>query len=155
MGVRLTEDEIDEFLGKGHTLIVSTLRKLGEPFMTPLWYVWMDGAFWIRTGAKSPKAAHIRRDPRVCCIVEEGEAWVDLRAVIANCLAEFVEDQAQQACFEEALTAKYAAFRMDRGAVPSATQKHYSASRAYIRMKPRPGELRSWYNRKIRMQPAG
>src|SRR5579859_4928137 len=55
MGVKLTEEEIDDFLTKGHTLTIATIRKSGEPFMVPIWYVWMDGAFWIRAAAKSPK----------------------------------------------------------------------------------------------------
>jgi nitroimidazol reductase NimA-like FMN-containing flavoprotein (pyridoxamine 5'-phosphate oxidase superfamily) len=155
MGVNLTEQELDDFLGSGHTLILSTLRKSGEPFTTPNWYLWMDGAFWMRTGAKSAKVQHIRRDPRVCCLVEDGEAWVDLRAVIANCQAEFVEDEALTARFNAGFNAKYAPFRRDNAVVPEATKRHYSGDRVLIRMTPRPGEVRSWYNRKIRMkQPA-
>jgi len=154
MGVQLTEDEINAFLEQGHTLIISTIRKSGEPFMTPIWYVWMDGAFWVGTGANSPKAQHIRRDPRVCCLVEQGERWVDLKAVVANCDAEFVEDEALIARVNAATDRKYAAFRMDRSALPEATQKHYARQRAVIRMTPRPGEIRSWWNRKIRIPGA-
>ena len=67
MGVRLTEEEINEFLNGSITLIIATTRKSGEPFMTPIWYVWMDGAFWARTSMDSPKVKHVKRDPRVCC----------------------------------------------------------------------------------------
>jgi len=152
MGVNLTDEERDAFLTTGHTLILSTLRKSGEPFTTPNWYVWMDGAYWMRTGAASAKAQHMRRDPRVCCLVEDGEAWVDLRAVIANCQAEFIEDEAALARFNAAFKAKYAAFSRDNAVVPDATKRHYSGARALIRMTPREGEVRSWYNRKIRMK---
>ena len=152
MGVRLTEEEIDEFLTEGHTLIISTIRKSGEPFMTPIWYVWMDGSFWVRTGARSAKVQHIRRDPRVCCLVEEGEAWVDLRAVIANCDAEVIEDEAQNARIQAAVDAKYAAFRLDPSMLPDATRAHYGTNRILIRMTPREGEVRTWYNRKMRLK---
>ena len=151
MGVQLTDEEINDYLEKAHTLIIATVRKSGEPFMTPIWYVWMDGAFWVGTGAQSPKVQHIRRDPRVCCLVEDGEKWVDLRAVIANCDAELVDDKAQIAKMNEAMGRKYAAFRRDNSIVPEATKKHYAREQAVIRMTPRPGEIRSWYNRKIRM----
>jgi len=155
MGVKLTPEEMDEFLTTGHTLIVATIRKSGEPFMMPIWYVWMDGAFWVGTGANSAKVGHIKRDPRVCCMVETGDAWVDLKAVIANCDAVFVEDKAQVAKVNAAIHAKYAPFRMQRAALPEKTQNHYNRARAIIKMTPREGEVRSWYNRKIRMpEPA-
>jgi nitroimidazol reductase NimA-like FMN-containing flavoprotein (pyridoxamine 5'-phosphate oxidase superfamily) len=155
MGVRLTDEELNEFLGNSHTLIIATTRKSGEPFMTPVWYVWMDGAFWARTGADSPKVKHIKREPRVCCLVEEGEKWVDLRAAIVSCDAEIITDQGEIERIGEALDKKYASFRMDQAAVPDATKKHYASTRAIIKMTPRPGEkLRSWYNRKIRPKAA-
>ena len=154
MGVRLTEEERDEFLTNGHTLIMATIRKSGEPLLIPIWYVWMDGAFWTSTGAKSPKVQHLRRDPRVCCMVEEGEKWIDLRAVIANCDAEFVTDPALIEKFNKVRGAKYKAFGREGLAVPEATQKHYAREGVIIRMTPRPGEIRSWYNRKIRMTAA-
>jgi PPOX class probable F420-dependent enzyme len=154
MGVKLTDEEIDAFLTTGHTLILSTIRKSGEPLMTPLWYVWMDGAFWIGTAAASAKAGHIRRDPRVCCLVEEGEKWVDLKAVIASCDASFVEDEDQIARVQAAMDAKYAAFRMDRSTLPQTTQQHYQRTRAIIRMVPRDGGIRSWHNRKLRIGAA-
>jgi nitroimidazol reductase NimA-like FMN-containing flavoprotein (pyridoxamine 5'-phosphate oxidase superfamily) len=141
---------MDEFLGAGHTLIIATTRKSGEPMMTPIWYIWMDGSFWVRTGADSPKVKHIRRSPHVCCLVEEGEKWADLRAVVANCDAQIVTDQALTARVNAALDEKYADSRMDQSSVPEATRKLYESSRAIIRMTPRPGEIRSWYNRKIR-----
>jgi nitroimidazol reductase NimA-like FMN-containing flavoprotein (pyridoxamine 5'-phosphate oxidase superfamily) len=155
MGVRLTEEEINEFLNGSHTLIIATTRQSGEPFMTPVWYVWMDGAFWTRTGMDSPKVKHIKRSPRVCCLVEEGEKWVDLRAVISSCHAEIVADQALIDKVGDALDAKYASFKMEQTAMPDATKKHYASTRAIIKMTPREGEkIRSWYNRKIRPKAA-
>ncbi len=155
MGVRLTEEEMNEFLNGGHTLIIATTRKSGEPFVMPIWYVWMDGAFWTRTGMDSPKVKHIQRDPRVCCMVEEGEQWADLRAVIASCDAEIVADQAVFDRISDAIDKKYENFKMQQGAVPEATKKHYASTRAIIKMTPRQGEkIRSWYNRKIRPKAA-
>ena len=151
MGVKLTPEELDAFLDKGHTLIVATVRKSGEPFLVPVWYVWRDGAFWVGTPARSSKVAHIKRDPRVCCMVEEGEAWLDLKAVIMNCEASVVEDTGKIAEIEAAIDRKYEGFRMDRSKLPEATRNHYATGRVILRFTPKPGELRSWYNRKIRM----
>ena len=151
MGVKLTDEEVHEHLEKGHTLVLATIRKSGEPFMTPLWYVYDKGSIYISTLAKSAKVGHIRRDPRVCCIVEEGEKWVDLKAVIANCDAVIIEDQDEYARIRQLLNVKYAAFRAERAKAPEATQKHYAAGSVLIKATPRPGQVRSWYNRKIRM----
>ncbi len=151
MGVRLTEEEFDDFLAKGHTLILSTIRKSGEPFMTPNWYVYIDGAFYVRTLAKSAKVQHIRRDPRACCLVEEGEKWIDLKAVIANCDAQIIEDEATLKAVGEAMGSKYEGFRPNTTKQPKATRDHYSSGSVVIKLTPKPGEIRSWYNRKIRM----
>lgn len=151
MGVKLTDDEVKDFLEKGHTLIIATTRKSGEPFMTPIWYVYIDGSFYVNTLAKSAKVEHIRRDPRVCCLVEEGEKWVDLKAVVVNCDAAIVEDEANCDRVRAALNSKYAAFRVDRTKAPAATQAHYATAWTILQFKPRAGEIRSWYNRKIKM----
>jgi hypothetical protein len=152
MGVQLTDEEIDEFLLKSHTLILSTVRRSGEPFMTPNWYVWLEGAFWIGTLAKAAKVQHIRRDPRVCCLVEEGERWVDLKAVVANCDAMIVDSQRAIERFYEERDRKYAEFRAPTAQVPDVTKTHYETGRVVLKITPRPGEIRSWYNRKIRMK---
>lgn len=153
MSVKLTSQEIDDFLRTANTLIISTIRKSGEPLMTPIWYVWMDEAFLVRTGADSAKVQHIRRDPRACCLVEEGEAWVDLRAVVANCDVAIVHDPDTISRFQIAFDKKYAKSRPERASLPSSTQSHYGSDRVVLRFTPRDGELRSWYNRKIRMKP--
>ena len=151
MSVRLSQEEIDEFLAGGHTLILATLRKSGEPFLTPLWYVYDDGALFIRTPARSAKVQHIRTDPRVCCLVEEGERWVDLKAVVMNCDAEFIEsDESVEERFAQLMNEKYKAFRPQLKKAPTATKKHYAGKSALIRLTPRETEVRSCYNRKIR-----
>ena len=156
MGVQLTQEEIDEFLTEGHTVILATTRKSGEPFMTPLWYVYESGAIYLRTRARSAKAQHIERDPRVCLMVEAGEKWVDLKAVIINCHAEVVEDEAEFKRIQGMLGEKYAAFRAEVAKAPKATKKHYAPSSVLFKCELRQGEVRSWYNRKLRgLEKAG
>lgn len=150
MGIQLNESELAEFLEKGHTLILATLRKSGEPFLTPLWYAYHEGAIYFSTRAESAKVRHIKRDPRVCCMVEEGQRWIDLKAAVINCTAELIEDHDMKAKVAGLTSEKYAAFRPNIQAAPKATRKHYSASSALVKLTPIDGEVRSWYNRKIR-----
>lgn len=151
MGVQLDEPELDEFLTRGHTLILATTRQSGEPFLTPVWYVYANGAIYFSTPANTAKVKHIKRNSRVCCMVEDGERWVDLRAAVLNCDAHFVEDDSAEAQeFAKLIASKYAAFRPKLKAAPKTTKKHYSGSNALIKLTFAESEVRSWYNRKIR-----
>lgn len=151
MGVRLESEELEEFLTESHTLILSTLRKSGEPFLVPLWYVYMDGAIYFSTPTKSAKIKHLQRDPRACCLVEEGERWVDLKAVVLNCLAEFVDQESEEAArYRQLSQEKYADFRPKLQKAPKATKAHYSGGTTLVKLVPRGKDIRSWYNRKIR-----
>lgn len=150
MGVELDNEELDQFLNDGHTLILATIRKSGEPFLTPIWYVYHDGAFFIRTPAKSAKVQHIKRDPRVCCLLEEGEKWIDLKAAVLSCHAEIVEDDETCKIIARKFGAKYSEFSPNLKSTPKATSEHYSSKTATVQLTPRPDDIRSWFNRKIR-----
>ena len=150
MGIELNNDELEQFLNKGHTLILATIRKSGEPFLTPIWYVYQDGAFFIRTPAKSAKVQHIKRDPRVCCLLEEGERWIDLKAAVLSCHAEIVEDNDVCEAIARDFGAKYAEFSPNLKSTPKATSRHYASKTATVKLTPRPEDIRSWFNRKIR-----
>lgn len=150
MGVQLDDQELERFLDAGHTLILGTIRKSGEPFLTPLWYVYRDGALYVRTPSRSAKVQHVRRNPRVCCLLEEGERWIDLKAAVLSCDAEIVEDEALCATIDKIFSEKYADFTPNLKAAPKATSNHYAGATTTLKLSPRPGETRSWYNRKIR-----
>ena len=150
MGIQFSEEELDDFLGNGHTLLLSTIRRSGEPFTTPVWYVYRNGAFYVSTPEKSAKAKHLKRDPRACCVVEAGEHWKDLRAVVANCDAEFIDDEKEVERIGRLKDEKYADFRLAPGEMPKSSRKAYATRFALIRLTPRNGEIRSWDNRKIR-----
>jgi len=150
MGVKLDDLELAEFLNDGHTLIMATIRKSGMPSLTPIWYVYHDGAFFIRTPAKSPKIQHIKQDPRVCCMLEEGEKWVDLKAAVLSCDAEIIEDEELCKTIGRDFSTKYAEFSPNLKSTPKATTKHYSSKTATVKLTPRPEDIRSWFNQKIR-----
>jgi PPOX class probable F420-dependent enzyme len=44
---------------------LTTFRKSGEPVVTPVWYVVLDGKLYVRTGANAGKVKRIRNNPRV------------------------------------------------------------------------------------------
>jgi PPOX class probable F420-dependent enzyme len=79
--IRMNEEEIRGFLEEERTLQVATLDHDGFPHLVAMWYVFSDNqiAFW--TYAKSQKAANLRRDPRLACMIEAGERYDELRGV--------------------------------------------------------------------------
>ena len=150
MGIKFTEEELDDFLASGHTLILSTIRQSGEPLSTPVWYVYTDGAFYVSTPEKSAKVKHLKRDPRACCVVEAGKHWKEVRAVVANCNAEFIEDKSETARIGTLRDEKYADFRLPQSEMPKSSTKAYTTKFALVKLTPREGKIRSWDNRKIR-----
>ncbi|MDA0272340.1 MAG: pyridoxamine 5'-phosphate oxidase family protein [Proteobacteria bacterium] len=150
MGIQLDDEELGHFLNDGHTLILATIRKSGEPFLTPIWYVYDDGALYIRTPARSAKIQHIKRDPRVCCMLEQGDKWVDLKAAVLPCHAEIVDDAELCNSINRMFSKKYADFTPNLKSTPKATSKHYSQSTATVKLMPRRADVRSWFNRKIK-----
>ncbi|MFC7619052.1 pyridoxamine 5'-phosphate oxidase family protein [Microlunatus sp. GCM10028923] len=51
-----------------------TLRRDGSPHVTPVWYVFVDGEFWISSGERNAKVRNVINDPRVSLAVEGGDA---------------------------------------------------------------------------------
>ena len=152
MSVRLTEDEAWEMLSRAHTGIITTLRRDGWPVSLPMWFSVVDRKIYMRTLAASKKALRIKRDERACFMVESGEAWKDLAAVVMPVRASLIDpdgDEAKRALAEIAV--KYQGFGPAEKQVPDATRKHYGAANVMIRLDPA-GDLITWNNTKIRLK---
>jgi PPOX class probable F420-dependent enzyme len=91
--IRMTESEVDEFLHGRHTMCVATIGASGHPHVVAMWYGFHEGrpAFW--TYAKSQKILNLRRDPRLTCLVEDGEDYAELRGVELVGSGRVVEDR--------------------------------------------------------------
>ena len=148
MTIALSDTELWEMLANAHTGILTTLRRDGSPSSVPLWFVVLDRAVYLRTQAGSAKVGHIRRDSRVCFLVESGKAWAELTAALLHANAVLVPDQETTSRVDAGFDEKYAAFRMPGASVPDATKAHYAQARAYIRLDPR-GRPISWGTAKL------
>lgn len=91
--IRMTEAEVDEFLHGRQTMCVATIGVSGHPHVVAMWYGFHEGstAFW--TYARSQKILNLRRDPRVTCLVEDGEEYGELRGVEIVGHGRLVEDR--------------------------------------------------------------
>ncbi|MFE9580292.1 pyridoxamine 5'-phosphate oxidase family protein [Nocardia sp. NPDC006044] len=103
-----------------HTYWLSTINPDGSPHLTALGALWLDGAFWFTTGARTRKGRNLARDPR-CAIslslhdfdltVNGTAALVTDSAAVAEIAARYAADGWPAEVDEsgQALTAPYSA----------------------------------------------
>jgi PPOX class probable F420-dependent enzyme len=155
MGVRLSDDEAWAELASAHTGILTTLRRDGRPVSVPVWFAAVDRRVYVRTPAKTRKVEHVRHDPRATFLVERGEKWIELCAVMLHADVELLEPGDEYDAASAAIEAKYAGFGMGsvaRGGkkVPDATKQHYAGRPAVLRLTPT-GRLVTWDNARLRL----
>jgi len=90
--VTMSDGEIEQFLADNMKVQIATIGPDGTPHLTTLFYVLEDGmlAFW--TYGRSQKVVNLRRDPRITCLVEDGEDYFELRGVTIQGKARLVEE---------------------------------------------------------------
>ena len=90
--IRMTEQEVDEFLRGRHTMSLATINHDATVHLVAMWYGFLEGCVAIETKTKSQKVRNLRRDPRMTCMVEDGDRYEDLRGVELVGTAEIVEE---------------------------------------------------------------
>ncbi len=70
--LRLTQDELDEFLSTSKWGRLATATPEGEPHITPLGYVWHDGAIWFHGMKEGRRARDLEANPKVAFLVDDG-----------------------------------------------------------------------------------
>jgi PPOX class probable F420-dependent enzyme len=79
--IRMTPEEVDDFLHGRHSMAVATLGADGRPHVVAMWYGFLDGVPAFETYRKSQKVVNLRRDARMTCLIEEGDRYDELRGV--------------------------------------------------------------------------
>lgn len=77
--IRMTDEELDAFLGARQTMNVATYNHDGTIHLVAMWYGFYDGKPAFETFTKSQKIANLRRDPRITVLVEAGDEYGELR----------------------------------------------------------------------------
>ena len=91
--IRLSDQEIRDFLGSRKTVIVCSNGRGGFPHTMPMWFaVDDDGTIRMTTFRKSQKVKNLQRDPRVTLLVEDGIDYFELRGVVFYGKCEIVDD---------------------------------------------------------------
>lgn len=103
--IDLTIEESRQILQQGHVAHIGVIYE-GEPYVTPMSYVMIDGDLHFRTGP-GKRADALRGEPRCCVevtILKEGTAW---ESVLFWGDARFIEDPNRRSDVVAALLRKY------------------------------------------------
>ena len=88
---RLTTNERDEFLSEpGIVMRIACVREDGSPLVTPIWFLYRDGAIWFTPRAQSEWFTCLRHDPRVSLCIDDQN--LPYRKVIVEGAAQLVHD---------------------------------------------------------------
>src|SRR5438132_12556385 len=143
--IRMSPEEVDDFLRGRHSMAVATLDADGRPHVVAMWYGFLDGAPAFETYRKSQKVVNLRRDPRMTCLVEDGDSYENLRGVELIATGTIVEDKEALATVARSLFERY-----NTGFGPDQGEEYIAfmvAKRVLVRIDVE--DVVSWDHRKI------
>jgi PPOX class probable F420-dependent enzyme len=148
--VQMTDAEIEDFLTANMKVQIGTIGPDGSPHLTTLFYVLDDGklAFW--TYGASQKVVNLRRDPRISCLVEDGEDYFELRGVSIRGTARLIEDYDEIRALGTQVTRRMAG-GVDLGDLGEEIVDKQARKRVGIVVDP--VKVASWDHRKMRALP--
>ena len=73
---KLPAAEVLDRLERAKNAWLATIRPDGSPHVTPVWFVYRDGTWWIGSGERNVKVANLAAEPRVSLALEDGVAPV-------------------------------------------------------------------------------
>jgi PPOX class probable F420-dependent enzyme len=148
--VQMSDAEIEDFLAANMKVQIGTIGPDGSPHLTTLFYVLQDGklAFW--TYGASQKVVNLRRDPRISCLVEDGEDYFELRGVSIRGTARLIEDYDEIRALGTQVTRRMAG-GVDLGDLGDEIVDKQARKRVGIVVDP--VKVASWDHRKMRALP--
>jgi PPOX class probable F420-dependent enzyme len=150
--VKMTDDELADFLESNMKVQVATIGPDGAPHLTTLFYVLVDGQLFFWTYGRSQKIVNLRRDPRITCLVEDGVEYFELRGATITGKARLLED------FDELVelggrVAKRMAGGMDLGEFGDQIVAQQARKRVGVIVEP--DHIATWDHRKMTAPPGG
>ena len=102
--VAMSAEETAAFLLGGRKVQLATNGPDGFPHLVTMYYVMTRAHITFWTYRKSQKALNLERDPRISCLVEDGEEYFDLRGVLVQGTASRIDDQDEIAAIGRRIT---------------------------------------------------
>jgi PPOX class probable F420-dependent enzyme len=88
----MSDSEIRDLLAGTRSMTLATIGPTGQPHLVAMWFAVLDGEIYLETKAKSQKAANLRRDSRISCLIEDGATYDELRGVEIEGHAQLSDD---------------------------------------------------------------
>lgn len=136
--LEMTAEELDGFLTSERVIRIATVGDDGWPAVTPLWFVWHDGDFWVWTLTRAKRTRRFEQGTKVAYAVDAGIEYAQLQGVSGRCDHRFVADEEVPLEVRVGFSAKY--FHTDH---PLEPQPHHR----WIRLTPL--TVNSWDFRKL------
>ena len=105
--IRMTDDEMEEFLQGRHTMNVATFNHDDTIHLVAMWYGFHDGLLAFETFSKSQKIQNLRRDPRITVLIDDGEQYEELRGVELVGTGELIEEPATVVAVAKSVVQRY------------------------------------------------
>ena len=91
--IKLSEAEVQDYLERQKTLVIVSNGKDGYPHPMPMWFHTDEaGCLYCTTFSKAQKVFNWQRDPKASLLVESGEEYADLKAVLIYATTEIIDD---------------------------------------------------------------
>lgn len=144
----MTAGEAAAFLEGGRKIQLATNGHDGFPHLVTMYYVMIGGKITFWTYRRSQKALNLERNPRISCLVEDGEEYFDLRGVLVQGAARRIEDQDEIEAIGRRITAVVGGALAGAGA-DALTQYVEHAARKRWAYRVEPDRVISWDHSKL------
>ena len=103
----LADSPIQRFLASEEVVVLSTVQHDGAPLAMPMWFLPTAEAIHMISVEGLQKVRNLRRDPRVCVVAAAGNRGAEVKGVIIQGRAAFLEDPAQRRPIIDQLLHRY------------------------------------------------
>jgi PPOX class probable F420-dependent enzyme len=140
----MTPDEVTAVLAESRKVQLATINRDGTPHLVTMFYVLRGGLITFWTYRTSQKARNLARDPRLTCLVEDGEEYFELRGVQVRGVAQRIDDPAAVAEIGGLIATRLTG-------VPTDSLGDYvmQAARKRVAYAVQPQRVSSWDHRKL------
>jgi PPOX class probable F420-dependent enzyme len=140
----MTAEESAAMLASSRRMQLATINPDGTPHLVAVFYMLRAGniAFW--TDRASQKAHNLARDPRLTCLVEDGDDYFELRGVQVRGVARTLDDPDTVAAIGRSIAVRLTG-------VPDGPAGDYvtRAARKRIAFVVEPRRIVTWDHRKL------
>jgi len=64
----------DQRLATARNIWMATVRPDGRPHLVPIWFIWLNGYFYLCTGKESVKGRNLQANPNIALSLEDGNS---------------------------------------------------------------------------------